>query len=47
MYLVLTSSEHVRTLTAHFDDLIRGAVVQPHDISAHVEKLLDVARRAA
>lgn len=29
MYLVLTSADHVRTLTAHFDDLIRGAIVQP------------------
>ena len=39
MFLVLTSSEHVRTLTAHFDDLIRGAVVQPNDVAAHVRKL--------
>ncbi len=34
MYLVLTSSEHVATFTRHFDDLIRGAVVQPPDVSA-------------
>ncbi len=45
MYLVLTSSEHVRTLTAHFDDLIRGAVVQPNDIAAHVDDLIAVAKR--
>ena len=46
MYLVLTSSEHVRTLTAHFDDLIRGAVVQPHEVARHVEALLPVAARS-
>ena len=34
MYLVLTSNAHVRTLTQHFDNLIRGAVVQPHEIPA-------------
>lgn len=33
LYLVLTSTEHVRTLSRHFDDLIRGAVVQPPDIA--------------
>ncbi len=32
MYLVLTSTEHVRTLTQHFEDLIRNAVVQPPDV---------------
>jgi transcriptional regulator with XRE-family HTH domain len=47
MYLVLTSSEHVRTLTAHFEDLIRGAVVQPNEVSEHVEQLLAVARRTS
>ncbi|MEZ5247646.1 MAG: AAA family ATPase [Ilumatobacteraceae bacterium] len=32
MYLVLTSTEHVRTLTTHFDDLVRGAVVHLHEM---------------
>ena len=45
MYLVLTSSEHVRTLTRHFDDLIRGAVVQPPDIPAFVAEQRTVAAR--
>jgi hypothetical protein len=45
MYLVLTSSEHVRTLTAHFDDLIRGAVVQPNEVSRYLEELLRESRR--
>ncbi len=45
MYLVLTSTEHVRTLTRHFDDLIRGAVVQPNEIPTHLAMLLTVAKR--
>jgi hypothetical protein len=32
MYLVLSSAEHVRELTRHFDDHIRAATVQPPDI---------------
>ena len=32
MYLVLNSTEHIQTLTRHFDDLIRAAVVQPPDV---------------
>lgn len=39
LYLVLTSTEHVRTLSRHFDDLIRGAVVQPPDIADFVVQL--------
>ncbi len=41
MYLVLTSADHVRTLSAHFDDLIRGAVVQPPDVPALARRLAD------
>ncbi len=40
MYLVLTSTEHVRTLTRHFDDLIRGAVVHPNEMSRYLHDLL-------
>jgi transcriptional regulator with XRE-family HTH domain len=32
MYLVLNGTEQVRALSAHFDDLIRSAVVQPYDV---------------
>jgi len=46
MYLVLTSSEHVQTLTRHFDDLIRGAVVQPNDIPAFLTTQLGIAKRS-
>lgn len=45
MYLVLTSTEHVRTLTRHFDDLVRGAVVHPHEISHYLAELLRTSRR--
>lgn len=41
MYLVLTSTDHVYTLSAHFDDLIRGAVVQPPDVPALAQRLAD------
>jgi transcriptional regulator with XRE-family HTH domain len=45
MYLVLTSTEHVRTLTAQFDDLIRGAVVQPPDIPNFLREQRAIALR--
>ncbi|MCU1367957.1 MAG: transcriptional regulator, partial [Ilumatobacteraceae bacterium] len=45
MYLVLTSTEHVRTLTAQFDDLIRGAVVQPPDMPAFLKEQRAIALR--
>lgn len=45
MYLVLTSTGHVQTLTRHFDDLIRGAVIQPNEMSDHLAGLLAEARK--
>ena len=45
MYLVLTSAEHVRTLTRQFDDLIKGAVVQPPDVPAFLKEQRIVAQR--
>jgi hypothetical protein len=45
MYLVLTSAEHVRTLTRQFDDLIKGAVVQPPDVPAFLKEQRTVAQR--
>lgn len=45
MYLVLTSTDHIRTLSSNFDELIRGAVVQPNEISSHVAELMTMARR--
>ncbi len=39
MYLGLTSAEHVRELTVHFDQHIRDAVIQPPDVPDFVRKL--------
>jgi transcriptional regulator with XRE-family HTH domain len=39
LYLVLTSAEHVRTLSRHFDGIIRDAEVQPTAIPAHLARL--------
>ncbi len=34
MYFVFNSTQHIRVLVEHFDDLIRSAVVQPPDVAA-------------
>ncbi len=39
LYFVFTSTEHIRQLTLHFDDLIRQARVQPNELSAFIRKL--------
>ncbi len=41
MYMVFNSTEHIRTLTQHFDDLIRGAVIQPTDVPTFLRTLRD------
>lgn len=46
MYLVLSSAEHVRTLTQHFDDLIRAATVQPNEIPAYLTALLATVKKS-
>jgi len=40
MYFVFTSSEHIRELTAHFEDLIRQAAIQPNDTASYLRRLL-------
>ncbi len=40
MYFVFNTTEHIRVLTRHFDELIRAAVVQPTDIAEHLRRLL-------
>ena len=40
-YLVFNSTEMIRALTEQFDDLIRGAVVQPPDIGRFLTGLLE------
>ena len=40
MYFVFNSTEHIRVLTQHFDELIRAAVVQPREITTLLQHLL-------
>lgn len=40
MYLVINSTEHIRILTQHFDNLIRASVVQPREVSGLLRRLL-------
>jgi transcriptional regulator with XRE-family HTH domain len=43
-YLVLNSAEHILLFASRFDDLIRAAVVQPHQFSTYLRELLRQAR---
>jgi hypothetical protein len=40
LYLVLTSVDHVRTLSRHLDGLVRAATVQPPDVPRFLTRLL-------
>jgi transcriptional regulator with XRE-family HTH domain len=40
MYFVFNSTEHIRALAQHFDNLIRGAIVQPPDVPQLLKRLL-------
>jgi transcriptional regulator with XRE-family HTH domain len=40
LYMVLNATEHIRIMTRQFDDLVRGAVVQPPDVIPLIEGLL-------
>ena len=39
MYYVFNSTEHIRALAEHFDDLIRGAVIQPTEVPDYLARL--------
>lgn len=39
MYLVLNATEHLRLLTAHFDNLIRRAVLSAHECAVYIRAL--------
>ncbi len=39
MYLVFNTTEHIRVLSRHFDELIRAAVMQPTEVMAYVRRL--------
>ncbi|MCZ6579678.1 MAG: transcriptional regulator [Gammaproteobacteria bacterium] len=41
LYIVINSIEHIRKLTERFDDLIRIAVVHPHEIEKTLGDLID------
>jgi transcriptional regulator with XRE-family HTH domain len=43
-YFVFHSAEHIRALTRHFDQLVRGASVQSTEIAGHLEGLLARSR---
>lgn len=40
MYLVINSSEHIKSLTNHFDNLIRISKISPDRVSAFIRELL-------
>ncbi len=42
MYLVLNSTSAVRTLTRHFDNLIRSAEINPHETASFTDKLAEI-----
>lgn len=45
VYFVFNSTEHIRALSRHFDDLIRAAVVQPPDVKDFLaEQLVELDR---
>lgn len=46
MYFVFNSTEHIRALTQHFDNLIRGAIVQPPEMPRLLKRLLDELEQA-
>jgi len=39
-YFVFHSTDHIRALTRHFDQIVRGASVQPNEITTYVRGLL-------
>lgn len=41
LYVVVNSIEHIRKLTERFDDLIRMAIVHPHEIHKTLRSLID------
>ena len=44
LYVVVNSIEHIRKLTERFDNLIRIAIVHPHEIHKTLEGLIDECR---
>ncbi|MGF1503151.1 MAG: transcriptional regulator [Paracoccaceae bacterium] len=46
-YLVVTSAEQVRQLARHFDEIVREAVVPPHEVHLTLAELAERVPRAA
>ncbi|WP_274628517.1 helix-turn-helix domain-containing protein [Arvimicrobium flavum] len=42
MYMVLNAPSPIRTLTRHFDNLIRSAKVHAHEAAAHARRLAEI-----
>jgi hypothetical protein len=40
-YLVLNGSDHIRMFARRFDEMIRLAVIQPHDVEATIRALIE------
>lgn len=40
-YFVFNTAQHIRTLSNHFDDLVKSATVQPGELVQYLESLLD------
>lgn len=40
LYVLINSIDHIQQLTERFDQLIRMAVIQPHEIQNEIEKLI-------
>ncbi|MEM7194250.1 MAG: helix-turn-helix transcriptional regulator [Pseudomonadota bacterium] len=40
-YLVLNSTEHIRLFSRRFDELIRYACVQPHEVGGYIRALIE------
>ena len=43
-YFVFQSTDHIRALTRHFDQIVRGASVQPTEIGGFLQGLLARSR---
>jgi len=43
-YFVFHSTDHIRALTRHFDQIVRGATVQPNEIAVYIGGLLSRSR---
>ena len=40
LYVIVNSIDHIRRLTDRFDDLIRLAVIHPHEVGDYLRELL-------